>query len=319
MVGTDARMRVSSVMVLPSSGTLRSQRTRTRLPAMSAGLRSLMDFLVVAAAVAMRTVGTGAAGAVTRREGATKVLAERETTDTAAVWRVVARRGAAQGTKPVTMVKGWLVWMWGMRSDQEWGVGKPMGERSGGETGVGAGRVYRRGEGMVGLGTGEQYEWRMRREVGHLWWLTARESALEIKGCAPVRGGNVNLGGNAWERWPSIPKEPMRSANGTGFINTSNETAPGVWRRANRVKKVILSDSSPLPAPAVEHKTKLTPVLHVLRWGELVLVQHALSSMPPCTTMIGYINFTRVELGIPCEHLCMLVGDVTTFTTLSTV
>ena len=32
MVGTEARMRPSSVIVVPSSGTLRSERTSTRLP-----------------------------------------------------------------------------------------------------------------------------------------------------------------------------------------------------------------------------------------------------------------------------------------------
>merc|ERR1719478_157811 len=46
-VGTDARMRVSSVMVLPSSGTLRSQRTRTFLPLSSAGERSATDFFAI--------------------------------------------------------------------------------------------------------------------------------------------------------------------------------------------------------------------------------------------------------------------------------
>merc|ERR1719261_2135305 len=46
-VGTDARMRVSSVMVLPSSGTLRSQRTRTFLPLRSAAERSPTDFLTI--------------------------------------------------------------------------------------------------------------------------------------------------------------------------------------------------------------------------------------------------------------------------------
>merc|ERR1719498_27523 len=42
-VGTDARMRVSSVIVLPSSGTFRSQRTRTFLPLRSASVRSPTD------------------------------------------------------------------------------------------------------------------------------------------------------------------------------------------------------------------------------------------------------------------------------------
>merc|ERR1719478_1397980 len=46
-VGTDARIRVSSVMVLPSSGTLRSQRTRTFLPLSSAGERSATDFFAI--------------------------------------------------------------------------------------------------------------------------------------------------------------------------------------------------------------------------------------------------------------------------------
>jgi len=46
-VGTDARMRVSSVMVLPSSGTLRSQRTSTLLPFRSASDRSPTDFLAI--------------------------------------------------------------------------------------------------------------------------------------------------------------------------------------------------------------------------------------------------------------------------------
>ena len=46
-VGTDARMRVSSVIVLPSSGTFRSQRTRTTLPFRSASERSPTDFLAI--------------------------------------------------------------------------------------------------------------------------------------------------------------------------------------------------------------------------------------------------------------------------------
>lgn len=40
----EARMRVSSVIVLPSSGTLRSQRMRTFLPLRSASDRSATDF-----------------------------------------------------------------------------------------------------------------------------------------------------------------------------------------------------------------------------------------------------------------------------------
>lgn len=47
IVGTDARMRVSSVIVLPSSGTLRSQRTSTRLPLSSASVRSPTDFFTI--------------------------------------------------------------------------------------------------------------------------------------------------------------------------------------------------------------------------------------------------------------------------------
>ena len=44
-VGIEARMRVSSVMVFPSRGTLTSQRMRIFLPLSSSSLRSEMDFL----------------------------------------------------------------------------------------------------------------------------------------------------------------------------------------------------------------------------------------------------------------------------------
>merc|ERR1719453_2202443 len=54
-VGTDARMRVSSVMVLPSSGTLRSQRTSTTLPSRSLLERSPTDFLAISTGPARAT------------------------------------------------------------------------------------------------------------------------------------------------------------------------------------------------------------------------------------------------------------------------
>ena len=45
MVGIEERIRVSSVIVFPSRGTLTSQRTRTRFPLRSESARSSMDFL----------------------------------------------------------------------------------------------------------------------------------------------------------------------------------------------------------------------------------------------------------------------------------
>lgn len=99
-------MRVSSVIVFPSSGTLRSQRTRTRLPARSAVLRSLTDFLVAAVAAAIEIVAGRAAGADTRRVGATKVDAELAGAERAGM-RDAARRTGVEGTKPVTI----LDWM----------------------------------------------------------------------------------------------------------------------------------------------------------------------------------------------------------------
>lgn len=47
IVGIDERIRVSSVIVLPSRGTLRSHRRRTFLPFRSVLGRSVMDFLVL--------------------------------------------------------------------------------------------------------------------------------------------------------------------------------------------------------------------------------------------------------------------------------
>merc|ERR1719502_1149016 len=55
-VGTDARMRVSSVMVLPSSGTFKSQRTRTFLPLRSASARSPTDFLAISMSATRATL-----------------------------------------------------------------------------------------------------------------------------------------------------------------------------------------------------------------------------------------------------------------------
>ncbi len=46
IVGMDERIRVSSVMVLPSKGTFRSQRTRTFLPLRSEAGRSLVQHFV---------------------------------------------------------------------------------------------------------------------------------------------------------------------------------------------------------------------------------------------------------------------------------
>merc|ERR1712032_737582 len=54
-VGTEARMRVSSVIVLPLSGTLRSQRTSTFLPLRSASVRSPTDFLAISMVFARET------------------------------------------------------------------------------------------------------------------------------------------------------------------------------------------------------------------------------------------------------------------------
>ena len=48
IVGTEARMRVSSVIFLPSSGTLRSHLISTFFPLRSASLRSLTDFFAAA-------------------------------------------------------------------------------------------------------------------------------------------------------------------------------------------------------------------------------------------------------------------------------
>lgn len=45
MVGMEERIRVSSVMVFPSRGTLTSQRTSTFFPLSSSSARSEMDFL----------------------------------------------------------------------------------------------------------------------------------------------------------------------------------------------------------------------------------------------------------------------------------
>jgi hypothetical protein len=45
IVGWTARIRPSSVMVVPSSGTLRSARTKTRLPATPSAVRSSIVFI----------------------------------------------------------------------------------------------------------------------------------------------------------------------------------------------------------------------------------------------------------------------------------
>merc|ERR1719183_2083228 len=82
MVSTEARIRVSSVMVLPSRGTLRSQRMRTFLPLSSASMVET-DFLAI-------MVIAGAA--FTRARRAAEEVVARATC-------VLPRRGMAAGAK----------------------------------------------------------------------------------------------------------------------------------------------------------------------------------------------------------------------------
>merc|ERR1719199_1154279 len=86
MVSTEARMRVSSVIVLPSRGTLRSQRMRTFLPLVET------DFLAI-------MVMAGAAFTRARR-AAEEVGVRRETEEVVArATCVLPRRGMAAGAK----------------------------------------------------------------------------------------------------------------------------------------------------------------------------------------------------------------------------
>ena len=52
IVGSEARMRVSSVILPPSRGTLKSTRTRTRLPLTSRSLTDCLGMSYLAAAAA---------------------------------------------------------------------------------------------------------------------------------------------------------------------------------------------------------------------------------------------------------------------------
>ena len=78
MVGMEERIRVSSVIFLPSRGTFTSHRTRTFLPLRSDSLRSSMDFLASrakskeAGAVKVRTPKAGVVGAKAEAAGMAK-------------------------------------------------------------------------------------------------------------------------------------------------------------------------------------------------------------------------------------------------------
>ena len=66
MVGTEARMRPSSVIVVPSSGTLRSDRTSTRLPRRSP--REARSAMVGSVPLAQRLLPTSATRSMRRLE-----------------------------------------------------------------------------------------------------------------------------------------------------------------------------------------------------------------------------------------------------------
>ena len=66
MVGTEARMRPSSVIVVPSSGTLRSERTSTRLPRRSPNVA--MSPMIGSAPVSQRSLPTRTARSTRRQE-----------------------------------------------------------------------------------------------------------------------------------------------------------------------------------------------------------------------------------------------------------